>query len=88
MNWISVKERLPKPHEFVLVVTSEKIWDRYVHGGHLSLLSPNSCFDKTWWVRKSWSLEHLIGDKFEWVTHWSPLPDKPMEKFTIESFDE
>jgi Protein of unknown function (DUF551) len=85
MNWISVKDRMPKYHEFVLIVTSEKIWDKYIHAGHWS---PSSYFEKSWWVRKSWSLEHLIGEKFEWVTHWSPLPDKPIEKFIAESFDE
>jgi hypothetical protein len=64
MNWISVKERMPKLYEWTLVVIA----------GVVQKTAANYAGD-TW----DWFDDEADSAPCEVVTHWMPLPDPPVE---------
>lgn len=75
MEWISVKDRLPKTQEMVLVKTRDQReeWQYIV----LSLYDGKGFFIDT--GNKFWSgpCDANIEFEFEEITHWMPLPEAP-----------
>lgn len=68
-GWFSVKERLPKLYEDVLV---------FVNAGKHSLLSTGHLTPDDRWY---WNRNAIIFNGAE-VTHWQPLPEPPKEGCT------
>ena len=65
MRWISVKDKVPKPHEAVLAFVRQgiEVW--------MSIACRN---DAGFWLLS------LTGGRDDWsVTHWMPLPEPPKE---------
>ena len=65
MRWISVKDKVPKPHEAVLTFVRQgiEVW--------MSIACRN---DAGFWLLS------LTGGRDDWsVTHWMPLPEPPKE---------
>jgi len=65
MEWISVKDRLPEPNDYVLLYDSSL---NLVYEG--KLLASDFYYSE----RAGYSAD--IGDDCE-VTHWMPLPEPP-----------
>lgn len=62
-EWISVKDRLPKPYERVLTYRKDYAIDTETYKGK---------FGKN--IMWSWDVEAMTP-----VTHWMPLPEPPKE---------
>lgn len=73
MNWISVKERLPKPDgtDYVLVCCTMKVTSKidYVNAVTMAFVCEEGFVDV--------ELDEVIT---EGVTHWMPLPEPPKEE--------
>ena len=73
MNWISVKERLPKPDgtDYVLVCCTMKVASKidYVNAITMAFVCEEGFVDV--------ELDEVIT---EGVTHWMPLPESPKEE--------
>lgn len=84
-NWISVKDRLPKPEQEVLIYTSEieiygkhkekkQIYHNMFYGYHDG---------EQWLTSYCYGCEYIfkINEKYPdeiiEVTHWQPLPEPP-----------
>ena len=65
IGWIPVSERLPEIHETVLLFDSS-------NGETVSGFKA---------INKQWTAVHdyFHGDKFDYITHWQPLPSGPKE---------
>lgn len=63
MNWISVKERLPKENVFVLIYIKPP--------GQIVVGSRGGNDD--WYADAEFKSENVRGE----VTHWMPLPEPP-----------
>lgn len=67
MNWISVKERLPQKHQWVLVYVKDND-EKSFHVGRYEGSS-------------SWEVGHYppdyYGSRSEYPSHWAELPEKP-----------
>ncbi len=74
MEWISVKDRLPKIEEEVLAYAGKKPWGPDIHVGNLQ-----EGYDSIYWT---------YYDYLEWhdVTHWMPLPEPPKEQEVLGDF--
>lgn len=70
MEWISVKERLPKIDEWVLV------FDGYQNIPSLDVQYLEFDEKKN---RHYWQAQHGFTYKLEQNSHWMPLPEKPKE---------
>lgn len=70
MEWISVKDKLPEPQEFVLAYNGSKIFvaSRF-HLGHEEYFSPSIC---TCCESDEHEYHHAI-------TYWMPLPEIPKD---------
>lgn len=64
-RWIPVTERLPKPLEYVLILTQKVIGDLHVSIGRYSRLTG------LWYIGEYSTQAN--------ITHWMPLPDAPKE---------
>ena len=70
MEWISVKDELPKVCQWVLVVyTPNNVRQARTEMAYLA----------EFFGRKFWYLTEIGIDSFEKVTHWMPLPEPPKE---------
>jgi Protein of unknown function (DUF551) len=79
MKWISVKDRLPKQHEWVLAFCDNTIYlATYRAKGSIGVTCkdgiPFSYPDKDEWMQDS-----CCNDILEPATHWMPLPKFPEE---------
>ena len=66
-SWISIKDRMPAPSEWVLVYNGK--WrgvGKYVVGAHLE--------PSEQWQAETTEFIEQLGPK---VTHWQPLPEPP-----------
>lgn len=61
MEWISVKDRLPKPYKYVLLSLYVPGYPRFVHEGFI---------DNT----RRWCIPTSLASSYD-VTHWMPLPE-------------
>lgn len=68
-GWISVKDRLPKPNEAVIVC----LYDKEIEFGYRTIAWLNTC-GAVWD-----SNDEGINLEYK-VTHWMPLPTPPEEK--------
>jgi len=79
MEWISVKDRLPDPYQYVLVFSKKQ-------GGEPSPLSIARQFKTIWEMMSTEDESNAVacGD-LTWymdaheITHWMPLPKPPEE---------
>ncbi len=76
MEWISVKDRLPKEYEPVLVTykSSSSVGRKWCSDG---LATIDKCKIWHWWDSGD------IGDEVDEenkITHWMPLPEPPKEQ--------
>lgn len=69
MNWISVKERLPRNGHLILVCTNNNIY-------HIT------CRGSDFWNKLINGNEESFGATF--ITHWMELPEPPQNKNTGE----
>ena len=65
-EWISVKERLPKEGQRVILLLSNGLWGK----GYLRSLRPDSR------ARSMWRMD---GHCCDVPAYWMPLPDPPKE---------
>lgn len=63
MEWISVKEQLPKIKKLVLVYSEGQVYMGYRHSQEVD----------EFWTEKSFCCQGSIYEP----THWMPLPEKP-----------
>lgn len=63
-EWISVKDRLPKPMESVLVSTNG---------------APTGCVSLAWIDPKTHKWADAWADYLSGITHWMPLPEPPKQ---------
>ena len=77
-GWVSVKDRLPKEGEHVLVHFGRGL--RPVREGYISRMTYNDKtkkdFDLPLWVdaTEQWDGDHGYPEEHHEVTHWMPLP--------------
>lgn len=64
MEWISVKDKMPKSCQWVLVVYKSSIWQ---------------CLkiEIAYFRCKNWYTTEARYSELEGVTHWMPLPEPP-----------
>jgi hypothetical protein len=74
MEWISVKDRLPKENDIVIVRDFD-------HVGIGRLESIGSGYYQ-WAVGEMDGVIYLHGSQFDRITHWMPLPDPPDDSAT------
>jgi hypothetical protein len=67
MNWISVKDRLPNPSDFVIVCVL------HPSGNGYSRVPVTARFEDNEWTAVNW----MNGTVVDSVTHWMPLPNPP-----------
>ena len=65
-KWISVKERLPRDGETVLVFDQIE-----------QISTMTYCIDGMY--GKSWEDDYEQAINLDWITHWMPLPEVPKE---------
>ena len=69
MKWISVKDRLSKPREQVLLAHKEKGW---IHTGYLFVADEWSVYNgQKWYINEARQL---------YPTHWQKLPKLPKDE--------
>lgn len=88
MEWVSVKDKLPKDDHEVLVYTEEiETYGR--HGEHKKVYHDiyRGCFDGTeWYTSYCYGCEYIykMNEKYPSehieVTHWMLLPEPPKEE--------
>lgn len=66
MEWISIKDRLPKSDEYVLTYYIDKIWDE--------------TGVRTDTIREDVNAFMSAYQMKQEVTHWMPLPEPPKEE--------
>ena len=67
MEWISVKDRLPKPNERVLCV----------HYHDIGSIQYNETRVSVGFLQNDRFYDGGETDPLKYVTHWAPLPDLP-----------
>jgi hypothetical protein len=70
MNWISVKDQLPKSNSFVLIISKNKTWFAFFRCPECNFI--------LWEILNSSGIT-TFGDapSRDSVTHWMPLPKPP-----------
>lgn len=79
MSWIKIEERLPKLHEYVLVVeyASDNGWVGLIKGCYIRIASLRDINGSKWSVVGSDDLPRIAENGYAKVTHWMPLPEPP-----------
>lgn len=84
MTWISVKERLPKEYEHVLLFWPHEAGYRPVREGYLSRMAYNDATGKNFDLPLFSDATEQVGDEGwhdeQTVTHWMPLPEPPVDR--------
>lgn len=71
MEWISVKNKLPKQDSVILCIDRNKRMFVATYCRNLAVYVPGY-FD-------TWDSGHCCGNEPDDVTHWMPLPEMPHE---------